>query len=188
MLLALWCCWCGVLQGGTCGFGNRGQKARSGPSVRPGFEGGQTPLYRRLPKLRGIAGGEAALRSFAGEEACRKFCRTALRELGQHCSAEVLLEASRKEALQQQGTAAAAMGGSKQWQHRRQRNMGSRLRTCGEAAAEAVAALLVADTSAAPLAGQQRALVVLPHTCGCTAGSSSGQSLQQVASARSRKD
>eukprot|EP00882_Tetradesmus_deserticola_P001800 GHRQ01001932.1.p1 GENE.GHRQ01001932.1~~GHRQ01001932.1.p1 ORF type:complete len:247 (+),score=101.11 GHRQ01001932.1:185-925(+) len=47
-------------QGGTCGFGNRGQKARSGPSVRPGFEGGQTPLYRRLPKLRGIAGGMAA--------------------------------------------------------------------------------------------------------------------------------
>eukprot|EP00775_Hariotina_reticulata_P008075 gene8075-8270_t len=47
-------------QGGTCGFGNRGQKARSGPSVRPGFEGGQTPLYRRLPKLRGIAGGMSA--------------------------------------------------------------------------------------------------------------------------------
>uniref|UniRef100_A0A7R9VGA9 Large ribosomal subunit protein uL15/eL18 domain-containing protein n=1 Tax=Chlamydomonas euryale TaxID=1486919 RepID=A0A7R9VGA9_9CHLO len=47
----------GAGQGGTCGFGNRGQKARSGPSVRPGFEGGQTPLYRRLPKLRGIAGG-----------------------------------------------------------------------------------------------------------------------------------
>ncbi|GLI65988.1 hypothetical protein VaNZ11_009680 [Volvox africanus] len=47
-------------QGGTCGFGNRGQKSRSGPSVRPGFEGGQTPLYRRLPKLRGIAGGMSA--------------------------------------------------------------------------------------------------------------------------------
>jgi large subunit ribosomal protein L15 len=28
--------------------------------VRPGFEGGQTPLYRRLPKLRGIAGGMSA--------------------------------------------------------------------------------------------------------------------------------
>jgi hypothetical protein len=45
-------------QGDTCGFGERGQKSRSGPSVRPGFEGGQTPLYRRLPKLRGISGGE----------------------------------------------------------------------------------------------------------------------------------
>ncbi|KAK9064628.1 hypothetical protein SSX86_016010 [Deinandra increscens subsp. villosa] len=44
-------------QGGSCGFGMRGQKSRSGPGVRRGFEGGQMPLYRRLPKLRGIAGG-----------------------------------------------------------------------------------------------------------------------------------
>ncbi|KAF3646574.1 50S ribosomal protein L15 [Capsicum annuum] len=44
-------------QGGSCGFGMRGQKSRSGPGVRKGFEGGQMPLYRRLPKLRGIAGG-----------------------------------------------------------------------------------------------------------------------------------
>ncbi|KAI8477303.1 MAG: plastid/chloroplast ribosomal protein L15 [Monoraphidium minutum] len=47
-------------QGGTCGFGTRGQKARSGSGTRPGFEGGQMPLYRRLPKLRGIAGGMSA--------------------------------------------------------------------------------------------------------------------------------
>lgn len=40
-------------QGVTCGFGNDGQKARSGRSVRPGFEGGQIPLYRRLPKFVG---------------------------------------------------------------------------------------------------------------------------------------
>lgn len=38
----------------------RGQNARSGNSTRPGFEGGQIPLYRRLPKLKGIAGGMAA--------------------------------------------------------------------------------------------------------------------------------
>lgn len=44
-------------QGGSCGFGMRGQKSRSGPGVMRGFEGGQMPLYRRLPKLRGIAGG-----------------------------------------------------------------------------------------------------------------------------------
>ncbi|KAK9824337.1 hypothetical protein WJX72_009534 [[Myrmecia] bisecta] len=50
----------GAGQGGTCGFGMRGQKSRSGSSVRPGFEGGQTSLYRRLPKLRGIAGGMSA--------------------------------------------------------------------------------------------------------------------------------
>jgi len=40
-------------QGATCGFGMRGQKSRSGRSVRPGFEGGQQPLYRRLPKFAG---------------------------------------------------------------------------------------------------------------------------------------
>lgn len=39
--------------GARCGFGMRGQKSRSGRSVRPGFEGGQTPLYRRLPKFVG---------------------------------------------------------------------------------------------------------------------------------------
>jgi len=40
-------------QGKSCGFGDRGQKSRSGRSVRPGFEGGQIPLYRRLPKFVG---------------------------------------------------------------------------------------------------------------------------------------
>lgn len=36
--------------GKTAGRGHKGQKARSGGGVRPGFEGGQMPLYRRLPK------------------------------------------------------------------------------------------------------------------------------------------
>jgi len=36
--------------GKTAGKGHKGQKARSGGGVRPGFEGGQNPLYRRLPK------------------------------------------------------------------------------------------------------------------------------------------
>ena len=36
--------------GKTSGRGQKGQKARSGGGVRPGFEGGQTPLFRRLPK------------------------------------------------------------------------------------------------------------------------------------------
>ena len=39
-------------QGASCGFGMRGQKSRSGRSTRPGFEGGQMPLYRRVPKLK----------------------------------------------------------------------------------------------------------------------------------------
>ncbi|MFC0559056.1 50S ribosomal protein L15 [Halalkalibacter alkalisediminis] len=36
--------------GKTSGKGHKGQNARSGGGVRPGFEGGQNPLYRRLPK------------------------------------------------------------------------------------------------------------------------------------------
>lgn len=36
--------------GKTAGRGHKGQKARAGGGVRPGFEGGQMPLYRRIPK------------------------------------------------------------------------------------------------------------------------------------------
>uniref|UniRef100_A0A7S1IS83 Large ribosomal subunit protein uL15/eL18 domain-containing protein n=2 Tax=Eutreptiella gymnastica TaxID=73025 RepID=A0A7S1IS83_9EUGL len=46
-------------QGASCGFGNRGQKSRSGRPTRAGFEGGQTPLYRRTPKYRGRPLGPA---------------------------------------------------------------------------------------------------------------------------------
>lgn len=49
--------------GKTSGKGHKGQKARSGGSVRPGFEGGQMPLIRRLPK-RGF--NNAAFRSVFG--------------------------------------------------------------------------------------------------------------------------
>ena len=37
-------------RGDTCGRGNKGQKSRSGGSIRPGFEGGQMPFYLRTPK------------------------------------------------------------------------------------------------------------------------------------------
>lgn len=37
--------------GKTCGRGHKGQKSRSGGVIRRGFEGGQMPLYRRLPKF-----------------------------------------------------------------------------------------------------------------------------------------
>lgn len=36
--------------GKTCGKGHKGQKSRAGASIRPGFEGGQMPINRRLPK------------------------------------------------------------------------------------------------------------------------------------------
>lgn len=40
----------GGAHGGTSGRGGKGQKARTSGTVRPGFEGGQMPLYRRSPK------------------------------------------------------------------------------------------------------------------------------------------
>jgi large subunit ribosomal protein L15 len=40
----------GGSRGGTAGRGSKGQNARSGGGTRPGFEGGQMPLHRRLPK------------------------------------------------------------------------------------------------------------------------------------------
>ena len=40
----------GCGNGKTAGRGHKGQNSRSGGGVRPGFEGGQNPLYRRLPK------------------------------------------------------------------------------------------------------------------------------------------
>jgi large subunit ribosomal protein L15 len=41
-------------QGKTAGRGTKGQKARAGGSIQPWFEGGQTPLHMRIPKLRGF--------------------------------------------------------------------------------------------------------------------------------------
>ena len=43
-------------KGKTCGKGHKGQKSRSGASIRPGFEGGQMPIARRLPK-KGFTNG-----------------------------------------------------------------------------------------------------------------------------------
>ena len=47
--------------GKTSGKGHKGQNARSGGGVRPGFEGGQLPLYRRLPK-RGFSNAKFKVR------------------------------------------------------------------------------------------------------------------------------
>ena len=40
--------------GKTSGKGNKGQQSRSGGGTRPGFEGGQMPLYKKVPKLKGF--------------------------------------------------------------------------------------------------------------------------------------
>lgn len=44
----------GSQRGTYCGRGQKGQSSRSGGKRRPGFEGGQTPLHRKMPKLKGF--------------------------------------------------------------------------------------------------------------------------------------
>ena len=72
--------------GKTSGKGHKGQNARSGGGVRPGFEGGQMPLYRRLPK-RGFTNIFAKQYVTINVEVLEKF------ENGTDVTAETLKEA-----------------------------------------------------------------------------------------------
>ena len=58
--------------GKTAGKGHKGQNARSGGGVRPGFEGGQLPLYRKLPK-RGFKNRFAVNYAIVNVETLNKF-------------------------------------------------------------------------------------------------------------------
>ena len=58
--------------GKTAGKGHKGQNARSGGGVRPGFEGGQLPLYRKLPK-RGFKNRFAVNYAIVNVAALNKF-------------------------------------------------------------------------------------------------------------------
>ena len=58
--------------GKTAGKGHKGQNARSGGGVRPGFEGGQLPLYRKLPK-RGFKNRFAVNYSIVNVDALNRF-------------------------------------------------------------------------------------------------------------------
>ncbi len=58
--------------GKTAGKGHKGQNARSGGGVRPGFEGGQLPLYRKLPK-RGFKNRFATTYAIINVSALDKF-------------------------------------------------------------------------------------------------------------------
>lgn len=69
----------------------RGQKSRSGSGVRPGFEGGQTPLYRRVPKLKGIAGGMSA--------GVAKFVTVNVSQLNSECEAGAEVDLASLERL-----------------------------------------------------------------------------------------
>ena len=71
--------------GRNAGKGEKGQKARSGGGVRPGFEGGQMPLYRRLPK-RGFTN------IFAKEYSTLNIDRLNIFEDGTEVTPELLLE------------------------------------------------------------------------------------------------
>ena len=71
--------------GKTAGKGHKGQNARTGGGVRPGFEGGQIPLYRRLPK-RGFHNVFAKHYTIVNVDALNVF------EDGSVVSAETLIE------------------------------------------------------------------------------------------------
>jgi len=58
--------------GKTAGKGHKGQNARSGGGVRPGFEGGQNPIYRRLPK-RGFRNHESTVYEVVNLAALERF-------------------------------------------------------------------------------------------------------------------
>ena len=73
--------------GKTSGKGHKGQKARSGGGVRRGFEGGQTPLYRRLPK-----------RGFTNIHA-KNYIEVTLTMLNKSESTEVTAESLLKEGI-----------------------------------------------------------------------------------------
>jgi len=71
--------------GKTAGRGHKGQNARSGGGVRPGFEGGQNPLYRRLPK-RGFTNPTRKEYAVVNLDALNRF------EAGTTVTPELLLE------------------------------------------------------------------------------------------------
>ncbi|MBE7026046.1 MAG: 50S ribosomal protein L15 [Ruminococcaceae bacterium] len=75
----------GTGNGKTAGKGHKGQNARSGGGVRPGFEGGQMPIYRRLPK-RGFTNIFAKQYVTVNVEVLDKF------EKGTEVTAELLKE------------------------------------------------------------------------------------------------
>ena len=71
--------------GKTAGKGHKGQNARSGGGVRPGFEGGQTPLFQRLPK-RGFTNINRKEFAIVNLEALNRF------EEGTEVTPELLIE------------------------------------------------------------------------------------------------
>ena len=82
--------------GKTSGKGHKGQWARSGGGVRPGFEGGQMPLIRRIPK-RGFNN------EFAKQYTIINVCDLEKFENGAEVSAEILLDAGVISKIEKNG-------------------------------------------------------------------------------------
>ena len=83
-------------QGKTSGRGQKGQKSRSGGGVRVGFEGGQMPLYRRLPK-RGFKNPFKKVYTLVNVETLNRF------ENGPEITAELLKETGVISKIQKDG-------------------------------------------------------------------------------------
>ena len=72
--------------GKTAGKGHKGQKSRAGGGVRPGFEGGQTPLHRRLPQRRGFRNMSRKVYAIVNLEDLERF------EAGTEVNPQLLME------------------------------------------------------------------------------------------------
>ena len=79
--------------GKTAGKGHKGQNARSGGGVKPGFEGGQLPLYRRLPK-RGFTNKFATVYSVVNVEALNTFEEGAVVDMAALLAAGIVRKAN----------------------------------------------------------------------------------------------
>ncbi|MBO5779172.1 MAG: 50S ribosomal protein L15 [Clostridia bacterium] len=79
--------------GKTAGKGHKGQNARSGGGVKPGFEGGQLPLYRRLPK-RGFTNHVATVYSVVNVEALNVFEEGAVVDMAALMAAGIVRKAN----------------------------------------------------------------------------------------------
>ena len=79
--------------GKTAGKGHKGQNARSGGGVKPGFEGGQLPLYRRLPK-RGFKNHFATVYSVVNVEVLNSFDEGAVVDMAALMAAGIVRKAN----------------------------------------------------------------------------------------------
>lgn len=89
-------------RGKTCGRGHKGQNSRTGGGSRPGFEGGQNPIYRRFPKDKG----------FKNLTFTKKFRGINLRDLNVFEN-EVNLESFVKSGLSKSGELIKILGSGK---------------------------------------------------------------------------